>query len=298
MKFKKFISETLTGFKNDGALSEGAALSFYTIIAFPAFIVSLLTITGIFLNREILQGEILKQASIFFGVQGKILVEQILVNIPPTSTLQAASVVSIIILFFGAMGFFEQLQTSLNKMWNVAPKKKSGLLGFLKNKALTFIMVLGLGAVLFGTLSIEFAISFLLPHFQSIIPVSVDLLQVVGFILAFFIMMLVFALVYKYLPNVKIAWRDVWVGAFITALLFTLGKYLIGFYLSHSILGSTYGAAGSLVVFLIWVYYSSQVVFLGAEFTQKYADMYGSKIQPNKNATRTTSWWHRLFKKI
>ena len=296
-KFKDFVVGTFKCWKADNALSSGAALSFYTIIAFPALILSLLFMTGLFLEKETVQAQILYQTNIFFGVQGKSLVEQIIANVPPPAQLRVASLVSVLILLFGAMGFFEQLQTAINKIWNVTPKKL-GWNGFLKNKLMVFVMVIGLGGLLVGTLMIEFFLSFILPYFQSFLPVSVNLMQWIGFGLSFVIMMFVFALIYKYIPHVKIAWRDVWVGALITTLLFALGKYVIGFYLSKSSVGSAYGAAGSLVLFLVWVYYSSQAIFLGAEFTQNYANTYGSKIKPDAHALRTDSWWNKLFRKV
>jgi len=296
-KLKSFVVETFKCWKTDNALSAGAALSFYTIIAFPALILSLLFITGLFLEKETVQAQILYQAEIFFGGQGKNLVEQIIANVPPPAQLRVASVVSILILLFGAMGFFEQLQTAINKIWNVTPKDL-GWKGFFKNKLMVFVMVIGLGGLLVGTLMIEFFLSFILPYFQALIPVSVNLVQWIGFVLSFVIITLVFALIYKYIPHVKIAWRDVWVGAIVTAVLFTFGKYVIGFYLSKSSVGSAYGAAGSLVLFLVWVYYSSQAIFLGAEFTQNYANTYGSKIKPNAQALRTDSLWNKLFRKV
>ncbi len=297
-KFKNFFVRTFDSWKKDGALSEGAALSFYTIVAFPALILSLLFVAGIFLEKETIQKELIFQSHLLFGNQGTVIVEQIIQNVPSQNTLKLASVFTLAILLFGAMGFFEQLQTALNKIWNVTPKTHLGWKGFFKNKALTFLMVLGLGGLIILTLFIEFILSFVLPFVQAKIALSADLLQMAGLSLGFLITTFVFAFMYKYLPQVKIQWRDVFIGAIITSILFTLGKYIIGFYLGKSQIATAYGAAGSLVAFLLWVYYSSQVIFLGAEFTQSYANTYGSKIKPDKDALRTNSWWNKLFRKV
>jgi len=297
-KFKNFFVGTFDSWKKDGALSEGAALSFYSIVAFPALILSLLFIAGIFLEKETIQKELIFQSHLLFGNQGTVIVEQIIQNVPSQNTLKLASVFTLALLLFGAMGFFEQLQTALNKIWNVTPKTHLGWKGFFKNKALTFLMVLGLGGLIISTLFIEFILSFVLPFVQAKIPLSADLLQMAGLSLGFFITTFVFAFMYKYLPQVKIQWRDVFIGAIITSVLFTLGKYIIGFYLGKSQIATAYGAAGSLVAFLLWVYYSSQVIFLGAEFTQSYANTYGSKIKPDKDALRTDSFWNKLFRKM
>lgn len=297
-KFKNFIVKTFHSWKKDGALSEGAALSFYTIVAFPALILSLLFVAGIFLEKETIQKELIFQSHLLFGNQGTVIVEQIIQNVPSQNALKLASVFTLAILLFGAMGFFEQLQTALNKIWNVTPKTHLGWKGFFKNKALTFLMVLGLGGLIISTLFIEFILSFVLPFVQAKIALSADLLQMAGLSLGFLVTTFVFAFMYKYLPQVKIQWRDVFIGAIITSILFTLGKYIIGFYLGKSQIATAYGAAGSLVAFLLWVYYSSQVIFLGAEFTQSYANTYGSKIKPDKNALRTNSFWNKLFRKM
>lgn len=296
-KFKHFLTFTFKRWKTDDALSQGAALSFYTIIAFPALILSVLFLAGIFLGKDTVQTELLYQAQLFFGNQGSGIIQQIISNVPSPDQLKIASMISILALLWGAMGFFEQLQIALNKIWDISPKEL-GWKEIIKNKLKILFMVLCFGGLLVATLIFEFLLSFLLPYFQSILPLSLEVIQPLGLVLGFVVMVFVFAFVYRYIPHVKIAWKDVFIGAIITTILFSLGKYLIGFYLSRSNLGNIYGATGSLVIFLVWIYYSSQVVFLGAEFTQSYANLYGSKIKPDDKARHTDSLWKRIFHKF
>ncbi len=197
-----------------------------------------------------------------------------------------ATVIGLITLLLGAAGVFGQLQDALDTVWEVAPKPGQGIMAIIRQRFISFTMVLGIGFLLLVSLVISAAVSAVGSVISTSVPQSEFVLQAVNFAISFAVIMLLFALIYKVLPDAAIGWRDVWMGAAVTALLFTIGKLLIGLYLGSSSVGSAYGAAGSFVVLLIWIYYSAQILLFGAEFTQVYARTYGSRILPSRNAVK------------
>jgi membrane protein len=206
-------------------------------------------------------------------------------NHPDTGIL--ATLIGIVTLALGAAGVFGQLQDALNTVWGVQPKPNpgiSGILFMLRSRFISFTMVLGIGFLLLVSLVFSALLSALNGWMISQLPLSEALLQFINFAISFFVITLLFAVIYKVLPDVYIHWKDVWIGAVVTSLLFSIGKYLIGLYLGNSTIGSSYGAAGSFVVLLVWIYYSAFIFLFGAEFTQVYARKYGSQIVPSKNA--------------
>ncbi|MCA1993844.1 MAG: YihY/virulence factor BrkB family protein, partial [Coleofasciculus sp. S288] len=216
---------------------------------------------------------------------GAIVIETAIENAnKPSSNGGIASLISIVVLLFGASGVFAQLQDALNTVWEVQTKPGRGITTFLRKRVLSFSMVLGIGFLVMVSLLLSAALAGLSAYLSHLIPGVDWLWQILNFVLSFAIITLLFAMIYRFLPDVKIAWSDVWIGAIITALLFEIGKFLLGLYLGRGTFGSTYGAAGSLVIVLVWVYYSAQILFFGAEFTQVYAKHYGSRIVPDENA--------------
>jgi membrane protein len=195
-----------------------------------------------------------------------------------------ATVIAVVTLLFGASGLFGQLQDSLNTIWGVEPKSGRGIWGVIKDRFFSFVAVLGTGFLLLVSLVLTAGLSAMAKMFEGLLPGPEVLLQVLNFLISFAVIMGLFAMMFKILPDAQIAWSDVWVGAAMTALLFTIGKFLIGLYLGKSDVGSAYGAAGSLVIILVWVYYSAQILLFGAEFTQVYANRSGSRIVPTANA--------------
>ena len=191
-----------------------------------------------------------------------------------------ATIVGFVVLLFGAGGVVGQLQNSLNTIWGVAPKPGQGLGGFVRQRFISFAMILGIGFLLLVSLVVSAAVSGL----AQLIGDFLVLAYALDLLISFLFITALFAIIYKFLPDVQIQWGDVWIGAALTSLLFTIGKFLIGLYLGHSSVTSTYGAAGSLITILLWVYYSSLIFFLGAEFTQVYATQYGSGVAPAENA--------------
>jgi len=195
-----------------------------------------------------------------------------------------ASIIGVVTLILGAAGLFGQLQDALNTVWGVEPKPDQGIVATLRARLLSFTMVLGIGFLLLVSLVISAVLSALNNWMAGALPFSPVILQIINLVISLVVITALFSVIYKVLPDVKIAWRDVFLGALVTALLFTIGKFLIGLYLGHSSIATSYGAAGSFVVLLLWIYYSAQILLFGAEFTQVFARRYGSKIVPDDNA--------------
>jgi membrane protein len=200
-----------------------------------------------------------------------------------------SSIVGIVVLLFGASGVFGELQAALNTVWEVQPKPDRGLWGMIKDRFFSFTMVLGVGFLLLVSLLLSAALSAVGRFLSERLPGGEALWQVLNFVISLGVVTSLFALIFKVVPDVKIEWRNVWIGAAVTALLFTLGKFLLGLYLGKASFASMYGAAGSLVVLVVWVYYSAQILFLGAEFTQVYARHNGSNMRPSSNAVALRS---------
>jgi membrane protein len=195
-----------------------------------------------------------------------------------------ATVLGVVVLLFGATGLFGELQSSMNIIWDVKPKPSLGIKGFLRQRFLSFTMVLGIAFLLLVSLTLSAGLTALGNALDPYIPGAPIVWQIAMFVVSFLVITLLFAMIFKVLPDVKVAFRDVWIGATFTAALFVLGKFLVGLYMQRTDVASSYGAAGSVVVMLLWVYYSAQIFFFGAEFTQAYAHLHGSKWEPTAAA--------------
>jgi membrane protein len=244
----------------------------------PLLIIAI-AIAGFFFGEDAARGEIIGQIQGLVGKDGATVIQTAIENASRSEERGAiASLLSIGILLFGASGVFVELQDALNTIWEVEPQQAVGIGEFIRKRFLTFAMILGIGFLLLVSLVISAALAGINHFTSNLLPGSELLWQVINFSVSFGVITLLFATIYKLLPDVKITWSDVWIGAAITALLFVVGKYLIGLYLGNSSFSSTYGAAGSIVIVLVWAYYSAQILFFGAEFTQVYAKRYGSQI--------------------
>jgi membrane protein len=208
-------------------------------------------------------------------------------NKPKTGTI--STIIGVVALIFGAGGVVGQLQTSLNKIWGVTPKEGRGIWGFVRERFISFAMVLGIGFLLLVSLVVSAVLSGFTQWMGSLVGGAAVIAHTLDLVVSFVFVTILFAMIYKYLPDAKIQWRDVLVGAALTSLLFTIGKFAIGLYLGTSGVTSAFGAAGSLITVLVWVYYSSLIFFLGAEFTQVYASRYGSGVKPAENAQSLAS---------
>ncbi|HXW01096.1 MAG TPA: YihY/virulence factor BrkB family protein [Anaerolineae bacterium] len=270
------LKETFSEWSEDKASRLAAALAYYTVFALAPLLIIVIAVAGLVFGQEAARGELVTQIQGLVGQEGAQLIETMIESASKPTSGIIATTIAIATILFGASGLFGQLQDALNTIWEVPPKPERGILGMVKDRFLSFTMVLGIGFLLLVSLIISAALSALDPYLTDLLPGSIYLIKILNLVISFGLITLLFALIYKILPDVEIAWSDVWIGAAVTSLLFNLGKFVIGVYLGNSSAGSAYGAAGSLVVLLLWVYYSAQILLFGAEFTQVYAKRYGS----------------------
>jgi len=279
------LKQTASEWMEDDAPSLGAALAYYTVFSLAPLMTIAIAIAGFFFGKEAAQGQIFDELRVLLGEEGGKAIEEMVQSASAQPTVGVvATVISVIILLFGASGVFGQLQASLNRIWGVKPKPGRGVLGMIQDRLLSFGFTLVVGFLLLVSLLLTAGIALVADLAGGLMPASETLAQLLNFVLSLAIITLLFAMIFKFLPDAKIAWRDVWIGAFLTALLFTVGRFALGLYLGKSSVASSYGAAGSLIVLLLWVYYSSQILFFGAEFTQVYANRFGSCVAPADNA--------------
>ena len=286
----RLLRESFQEWQQDKASLLAAALAYYTVFSITPLLVIAIAIAGAVFGQDTARGEILEQINNLVGEQGAQVIETALANANQPQLGSIASLISVVILLIGASGVFAQLQEALNTVWNVTAKPNAGIWEFVRKRLLSFGMVLAIGFLLLVSLILSAVLSGISKLEINLLPGLTPLWQLLNFGISFGFISLLFALIYYYLPDVKIRWQDVWVGAIITALLFTFGKFAIGLYLGRGSLGSTYGAAGSLIVFLAWVFYSAQILLFGAEFTQVYARKYGRKIRPDSHAEFNNSF--------
>lgn len=287
-EIKPLIRQTFADWSEDKASRLAAALAYYTIFSIPPLLIIVIAIAAQVFERSLVQQQIVSQITGLVGQTGAEAIEAILENASEPEDSLLAATVSIITLLLGASGVFGQLHDALNTIWEVQPKPGRGLLGTLKDRFFSFTMVLGVGFLLLVSLIVSTLLQAFNELVSAALPSFLFVAQILNFLVSFSVITVLFALIYKVVPDVKVAWRDVAVGSLVTAFLFTVGKWAIGLYLGNSAPGSTYGAAGSLIVLLLWVYYSAQILFLGAEFTQVYANKYGSRIVADETAVSLT----------
>ena len=288
----KILKEAYKGFTQNDTFVMGAALSYYTVFSIAPIFIIIISIAGIVLGPEAARGEIYSQAQSFLGKEGALQLQEMVEKAYDPGKNWWGTVIAVGLLLFGATTVFTQLQQAMNKIWSVKPKPKRGYVKLIKDRILTFGFILTLGFILLVSLMLNAAINSLTVGILNQLGLpnsSKYLFQAIDFVLSIGIVTLLFSLLYKYLPDAIIRWRDVWPGALFTSILFALGRLGIGYYLGQSDVASTYGAAGSLVLILMWVNYSSQILFFGAEFTQAYARQYGQKIIPTQYAVRVKS---------
>jgi membrane protein len=288
MKGKELVSllkETCIQWWGDNTSQLGAALAYYTVFALAPLAVMAVAIAGLVFGEQAARGEMARQIEEAVGPTIAKAIEEVVRQAHNGASSLWATIVGVVVLLVGAASMFAQLQTSLNTIWGVTPKPGRGVRGVIKDRLLSFLAVLVVGALLLLSLAIQATLAALARYVgPAEIPGGVHVWQFVDLIVSFGLLTLLFALLYKVLPDVQLHWSDVWVGAAVTAVLFSIGNYLIGLYLGYSSAASAYGAAGSLVVILLWVFYSSQVLLFGAEFTQVYADRRGKALAPTGNA--------------
>jgi membrane protein len=279
------IKDTFAQWSADNPFQLAAALAYYTLFSMAPLLMIAIAVAGLVFGQEASQNQVIGIIADLVGVQGARAIQEIIESAAQRPDAGFfATAVGMILLLLGAGGVVGQLQDSLNTIWRVVPKTSRGIMGFLQDRLVSYSMVLSVGFLLVVSLVISAALTAVSGIVGSFLSIDAATAHVLDFVVSFAFIMLLFAIIYKFVPDVRIAWRDVWIGAATTSLLFSAGKFLIGFYLGHSTVASIYGAAGSLVTLLLWVYYSSLMFFFGAELTQVYATRYGSKVTSAENA--------------
>ena len=274
----KLLSATYTKWAKDHAQSLGAALAFYAVFSLAPLLLIVIAIAGSVFGQEAAQGQIIGQIQGLVGEESANAIQSMIEEARKPAAGIIATILAMVMLLLGATGVFAQLQEALNTIWSVEEKPGEGLWKLLKDRFVSLMAVLGTGFLLLVSLVVSAGLSAVGAALGNFLPVPGFLLQIINFFVSFAIVTFLFAMIYKLLPDISIQWGDVWIGAIIASLLFTIGKFLIGLYLGKSDVGIAYGAAGSLVVILIWVYYASQIFLFGAEFTAVYAHSRGSRL--------------------
>jgi len=287
MNFKLYwniLTKIIDEWSEDKAPKLGAALAYYTIFSLaPLFVISI-AVAGFLFGKEAAEGQIVNEIQGLVGKEGAVLIQNAIKQSSDTESGIIATIISVVTMLVLSSAAFIELQDSLNMIWKVKPKPGRAIKDFIKNRLLSFAMVVGIGFLLLVSLVVSAGISALNEFIGDFFSIPPFVLQIINIVLSLGVVFILFSMIFKILPDVQITWKDVRIGAIVTTVLFVLGKYLIGLYLGTSTVGSTFGAAGSFAIVLIWVYYSAQILFLGAEFTYIYATRFGSGITPAKHA--------------
>jgi membrane protein len=278
------VKDTGKDFVDDNVTRLAGALAYYTLLSLAPLVVLALAIAGLAVDEQATRQRLSEELGGIVGPHGASAVGAIVENARTPSAGIVSSTIGVVVLLFGASGVFGELQSALNTIWEVEPKPGRGIWGTIRDRLFSFAMVMGVAFLLLVSLILSTALAAMGRFLESSLPGGEVVWQVLNFVLSFAIISALFAVTFKVVPDAKIRWHDVWIGAVVTAFLFTLGKFLIGLYLGKSSVASSYGAAGSLVLLVVWVYYSASILLLGAEFTQVYAKRFGEHIRPSENA--------------
>lgn len=280
-----YLKQVFTEFAEDNIFKYSASLAYYTVFSLAPVLIVIISICGILFGKEAIQGHIYGQIKDLVGNDAAVQIQETVKNIHLTGHNIYATIISIIVLLIGATGIFGEVQDSLNKIWGLRIKTRRIWWKLIINRLLSFSLILCIGFVMMVSLLLNALVSafgsFLARYFSEF---SVILVQITDNVLMFVVTTFLFSLMFKVLPDAKIKWSDVLIGGLITSVFFTLGKLAIGYYLGSSNIATVYGAAGSIMIIMVWVYYSSIILYLGAEFTKVYAKLYGGKIFPNEYA--------------
>jgi membrane protein len=281
----KVVVATFVGFVNDNGLKLSASLAYYTIFSLAPLLIIIISIASLVLHHYNYNDTLYAEMSKFIGKDAVVQLQQIVMHLQFSGKTGTALVAGIAILMVGASTMFVEIQDSLNIIWRVKSKPKRGWLKWLQNRFLSFSLIIALGFLLLVSLIVNIAINALSDRLERFWPaVTVTLFDALNLIVTLVVIAVLFGIIFKFLPDVKIRWRDVRSGAIFTAVMFMLGQYLIGLYLKYTAQGSGYGAAGSIIVILVWIYYTSAILYIGAEFTEVYAEAKGSDIEPAEYA--------------
>lgn len=279
------LKNTFNGFVEDRALKLSAALSYYTVFSMAPLLLLLISLAGVFFGRDAIQGHVFAEMNGLIGAEAARQVQDIIRNMELSGKTNVTIVIGAVTLLIGATSVFGEIQDSINLIWKVKAKPKRGWVKILKDRLLSSSLIVGLGFLLIVSLLVNGALVALNDLLKAYFPdVTIIAFHIINIAVSFVVITLLFGIIFKVLPDAKIAWKDVRIGAFFTACLFMLGRYLIGLYIETTSAGSAYGAAGSLIVILVWVYYTAAILYFGAEFTRVYAEYIGARIEPAEYA--------------
>ena len=282
------LKNAFTGFSDDKVTKLSGSLAYYTVFSMGPLLVVIISLCGVFLGREAVEGKVFGVLVGFVGQDTATQLQEIIKNASLSGKSTVAAIIGGVTLLVGATSIFAEIQDSINSIWGLKPKPKRGWLKMLKNRFLSFSVIISLGFLMLVSLGISAIVDAISGRLQAAYPdVTVVVFYIINVLITLFVTTLIFAVIFKVLPDAKIRWKDVATGSIVTALLFMIGKFAISIYISQSKVGSTYGTAGSLVILLLLVYYSSIILYFGAEFTKAYAVKYGAAIHPNHYAVTT-----------
>jgi len=277
----RILKETLQGFIDNRALKFSASLSYYTIFSLAPLLLLMISLASVFFGRDAIQGQVFGEINGLIGNQAAAQIQDIIKNMELSGKTNFALIVGGITLLIGATTVFGEIQDSINIIWKVKAKPKRSWLKWIEDRLLSSSLIAGLGFLLIVSLMINGLLLALSEWLKNYFPdVTLIIFQIINVLISFGVITILFGVIFKVLPDAKIAWKDVGAGAFFTACLFMLGRFLIGLYINFSGTGSAYGAAGSLIVILVWVYYTAAILYFGAEFTKVYAEFMGARIEP------------------
>jgi membrane protein len=281
----KVLMATFSGFSSDNGLKFSASLAYYTIFSMAPLLFLIISITGFFLGPDAATNRLYPEIEHYVGSKAAIQIQEIVKGLQLSGKTGMAVIIGIVTLLIGASSIFLEIQDSLNTIWRVKAKPKRGWVKMLQNRFLSFSLIISLGFLLIASLAVNILISALNDRIAHFLPAVTKLImEGVNLFVTFVVISVLFGIIFKFLPDVKIRWKDVRSGAMFTAILFMIGQYIISLYIQYVAPGSTYGAAGSLIVILVWIYYTSAILYIGAEFTQVYAEAIGSRIEPAEYA--------------
>lgn len=285
-EYWNFVYEVFEKWGDDKAPKLGAALAYYTVFSLAPLLVIVISVAGLIFGKSAAQGQVVSEMESLIGREAAVLIQTAIINQNESGAGIIAIIIGSVTLIITATATFIELQDSLNIIWRVQIKPGRVIMEFIRVRMVSFAMIIAIGFLLLVSLLITAAISALITFLSEIITFPSILLRLLDLSISLSIIFLLFSLIFKVLPDVKLSWKDVRVGAIVTTILFVIGKYLIGLYLGSSAVGSTFGAAGALALVLVWIYYSSQILFLGAEFTYFYTVKFGSGVKPVKHAVK------------
>ncbi|MEO6000386.1 MAG: YihY/virulence factor BrkB family protein [Chitinophagaceae bacterium] len=275
------LKASFKGFSDDLALKFSASLAYYTIFSLAPLLLLLISLAGIFLGKDAIQGKVFSEINGIVGNDAALQIQDMIQNLEIKGKSTISVIIGVFTLIIGATTVFGEIQQSINIIWQVKPKPKKGWLKMIKNRLLSGSLIVTLGFLLLVSLALNGALDALSDYLQQFLPeFTVKLFNIVSVVVSFIVITVLFGVIFKVLPDAKISWKDVRSGAIFTAILFMIGRMVIGLYIEKSGTSSTYGAAGSLIVILIWIYYTAAILYFGAEFTRAYADFKGKRIEP------------------